>query len=73
MLIHEGACFRESLAILRNAVVAGELDVGHALEHQEVGIPPDWSSFWCVRTVLLSIRSRVPVARMAGGKPWKSP
>jgi hypothetical protein len=34
---------------------------------------PAWRSLRWVRTVLLRNRSRVPLVRIVGGKPWKSP
>jgi hypothetical protein len=45
MLIHEGAFFREGLLVLRATAVDGVLNVGHSLEHQEVGIHPGLEQF----------------------------
>ena len=34
---------------------------------------PAARNFRCVRTVMLRSKSRVPLIRIVGGNPWKSP
>ena len=73
MLVEEAGDLAERLLGLGRKGIEIVLRVRHALEHLQLGSTPARRSLRWVSTVRLRNRSRVPLVRMAGGKPVKSP
>ena len=73
VLVEEAANLRENLLRFGRAIVAQIMRVRLSLVDLQYGLHTSLTQLAITRTVLLSSRSRVPLVRMAGGKPVMSP